>query len=349
MKRIVIVDNQVPFVYGGAEHHINNLKKVLVEYGYEVDVVRIPFKWYPLENLLKHMLLNRLFDLTEASGKSIDKLIAFRFPSFYISHPNKVVWLMSTYKSAYEFWDTPYCDIPHTQEGKALRETIHRCDSIFIKEAKKLFANSKHVSSWFEEYTGIKSTLLYHPPPDQERLHCDAYENFIFFPSRLTPYKRHELAIRAMKYVGADVKLIMTGIEDNPEFKTYLQNLTQKLGLENKVIFLGGVSREKVIELYARCLGVLFPTFLEDYGYVTLEAMLSQKAVITCRDSGGPTEFVVDNITGFVREPDPEDIAEAIELLYSDKNRAIKMGKSGYERVVSLDISWENVVNNLLL
>ena len=45
---------------------------------------------------------------------------------------------------------------------------------------------------------------------------------------------------------------------------------------------------------YAHSLGVIFPAVDEDYGYVTLEAMLSSKPVITCADSGGPLEFVVD-------------------------------------------------------
>ena len=39
-------------------------------------------------------------------------------------------------------------------------------------------------------------------------------------------------------------------------------------------------------------LGVIFPPLDEDYGYVTLEAMLAAKPVITCTDSGGPLEFV---------------------------------------------------------
>ncbi len=349
MKRIILVDNHVPFVSGGAEYHIQNLKGALMNHGYEVDVVRIPFKWYPPENILKHMLLNRLFDLTESDGKPVDQVITFRFPSFYVKHPNKVVWLMSTYKSAYEFWNTPYCDIPPTLEGKALRKTIHRCDSLFVGESKKVLANSKHVSSWFEAHTGLKSIPLYHPPPDKEKLRCESYENFIFFPSRLTPYKRHELAIRAMKYVKQDLKLVLTGAEDNADLKAHLISIAQKLNVDNRIAFLGKVGREKVIELYSRCMAVLFPTFMEDYGYVTLEGMLSQKAVITCVDSGGPTEFVVDKATGFICEPSPESIAEAINMLHSDKARAIRMGKEGYDRVLSLDISWENVVNNLLL
>ena len=53
----------------------------------------------------------------------------------------------------------------------------------------------------------------------------------------------------------------------------------------------------------ARCRAVCFPPFQEDYGFVTVEAFASRKAVVTCRDSGGPAELVVDGVNGFVCEP----------------------------------------------
>jgi glycosyltransferase involved in cell wall biosynthesis len=45
---------------------------------------------------------------------------------------------------------------------------------------------------------------------------------------------------------------------------------------------------------------VLFAPYQEDYGYVTLEAFLSRKPVITARDSGGTLEFVEDGVNGYV-------------------------------------------------
>ena len=48
---------------------------------------------------------------------------------------------------------------------------------------------------------------------------------------------------------------------------------------------------------------MLYPPFDEDFGYVTLEAFLARKPVITCTDSGGPNEFVVDGVNGCVCGP----------------------------------------------
>ncbi len=72
---------------------------------------------------------------------------------------------------------------------------------------------------------------------------------------------------------------------------------------------------DELIDLYAGALAVVYPPFDEDFGYVTLEAFLARKPVITCTDSGGPNEFVVDGVNGFVCAPNPEALAAAIDQL----------------------------------
>ena len=66
--RIVIATVQVPFVRGGAELLAEGLREVLQAQGHEAEIVTIPFKWYPPERILDHMLICRLLDLTESSG-----------------------------------------------------------------------------------------------------------------------------------------------------------------------------------------------------------------------------------------------------------------------------------------
>ena len=68
----------------------------------------------------------------------------------------------------------------------------------------------------------------------------------------------------------------------------------------------------QLIALYAGALAVVFPPFDEDYGYVTLEAFLARKPVITTTDAGGPLEFVEDGVTGLVCAPTPEALGAAI-------------------------------------
>ena len=75
-------------------------------------------------------------------------------------------------------------------------------------------------------------------------------------------------------------------------------------------------SDDELIELYAGALGVIFPPYDEDYGYVTLEAFLAHKPVITTTDAGGPNEFV-DRRRERLRHarPMPEALGAAIARL----------------------------------
>ena len=66
------------------------------------------------------------------------------------------------------------------------------------------------------------------------------------------------------------------------------------------VTFAGRVTDEDLLSLYATCGAVIFPPADEDYGYISLEAFLSKKPVVTCTDSGGPLEFVEDGENGRV-------------------------------------------------
>ncbi|KAG1452430.1 hypothetical protein G6F57_015938 [Rhizopus arrhizus] len=92
---------------------------------------------------------------------------------------------------------------------------------------------------------------------------------------------------------------------------------------------------------YANARAVFFAPYREDYGYITLEAMLSAKPVITCKDSGGVLEFVEDGLNGRVLDPTAEAVAEAIEA-YASKTLAVEHGASGFDRYAAMNVSWDN-------
>ena len=103
---------------------------------------------------------------------------------------------------------------------------------------------------------------------------------------------------------------------------------------------------EQLLALYADALAVVYPPFDEDFGYVTLEAFLARKPVITCTDSGGPNEFVVDGENGVVCAPTPGEIAAAISRFTADRSLATTMGDAGYD--VARRITWDGVIERLL-
>jgi glycosyltransferase involved in cell wall biosynthesis len=124
--------------------------------------------------------------------------------------------------------------------------------------------------------------------------------------------------------------------------------MANELGLGERVRWLGAVPEGEKFRLYAHSLGVIFPPVDEDYGYITLEAMLSSKPVVTCTDSGGPLEFVRDGETGYIADPSPEGLAAALDRLWEDRTRAKSLGEAGRELYDGLGISWSTVVKKLL-
>jgi glycosyltransferase involved in cell wall biosynthesis len=124
--------------------------------------------------------------------------------------------------------------------------------------------------------------------------------------------------------------------------------LAEELGVADRVEWLGVISDAELYRQYAHARAVLFPPLDEDYGYVTLEAMLSSKAVITCTDSGGALELVVPGETAVVVPPTPDALAAAMDNLWGAPARAREMGAAARAHYEDLDLSWTSVVDRLL-
>jgi glycosyltransferase involved in cell wall biosynthesis len=342
--RVVICATKIPFAYGGAEMLVDSLRDELKSRGFEVDVVALPFHWPTRTELLKGSLAWRLVNLTEAAGKRIDLVIATRFPSYLIKHPNKVVWLIHQLRQAYDLLGTPYSDFSETQprDAKAL-EMIRAMDRRTLSEARAVYTISGNVADRLRRFNGVEGEVLY-PPPKLDRLyHSGNFGDYIFSIGRLDPLKRFDLLIRAMKHTETPVRCRIAGT--GPE-RENLQNLIDRSGLSGRVELLGWVDDKYVIEHYANCLGVYYAPYDEDYGYVTVEAFKAAKPVISTSDAGGVLEFVVDGVNGFIGSSEsPKEIGARIDLLYKDRERARAMGLAGQGRV--REVTWDRVVEKL--
>jgi glycosyltransferase involved in cell wall biosynthesis len=345
--RIVIATVQVPFVRGGAEMHAEGLQRALTAAGHDAEIVRLPFKWYPPERILDQILASRLFDVTGSVGVPIDRVIGLKFPAYLIPHPNKVLWILHQHRTAYDLWDTELCDLMQFPNGVEIRDAIRAADRAFIPEARAVFANSANVSARLKQYCGIDASPLYHPPPDAERFCTATAEDFFFFPSRINATKRQHLVVEALAQCRQPVRVRFAGFADDLAYERQLSERIGGFGLANRVEFMGMVADEAKRDAYARCLGVIFPPLDEDYGYVTLEAMLARKPVITCTDSGGPLEFVEPGKTGLVVEPAAAALAGAMDRLWTNRPQARAWGEAGRELYDRRQISWEHVVASL--
>lgn len=339
---LVICATQVPFVRGGAEFMVREAVRAFREHGYDTELVSVPFKWYPKDEILAHAAAWRLLDLSESSGRPIDLVVATKFPTYFVRHPHKVAWLMHQYRAAYELCDTPFSDFAHVEEDVGLRQRLMELDREMLGECRRRFAISRNISERLRRFNGLDAEPLYHPPRLAPRLHPGPSGDYVFTVARIESVKRVDLAVRAMPLVDPPTRLVVVG--DGTQ-RQAMEALAGELGVADRVEFLGSVDDDRVLELYAGALAVVYTPFDEDLGYVTLEAFLAGKPVVTTTDAGGPLEFVVDGENGAVTEPQPEALADAINRLGANRRAAAALGEAGRARAQG--ITWDGVVEKL--
>ncbi len=343
VRTVLVCEAQVPFVRGGAESLVRELAGQLRLHGYETDIVSVPFKWYPPEELFTHAAAWRLLDLTETSGRPVDLVIATKFPTYCVRHPNKVTWLVHQHRAVYELAGTVYSEFEHREMHVATRDRLIALDTDMLRESRAIYTIARTVTARLARYNGLASETLYHPPRLATRLRSGDFGDYVLSVGRLESVKRVDLAIRALSFTPPDVRLVIAGVGTQ---RTTFERLTESLGLSDRVTFLGEVDDETLVDLYAGALAVIYPPFDEDFGYVTLEAFLAGKRVVTTTDAGEPTQFVVDGVSGHVTAPEPEALGEALASFARDKSVARRFGEAGYER--ARGITWSGVIERLV-
>jgi glycosyltransferase involved in cell wall biosynthesis len=343
VRTVLVCEAQVPFVHGGAEVHVRELVRELRAREYEAELVSVPFKWYPKEEILPHAAAWRLLDLSESNGRPVDLVIASKFPTYFVRHPNKVAWLIHQYRAAYELCGTPYSDFGHNELDVGLRDTLIRLDTDMLRECRAVFTNAQNTAARLRKFNALAAEPLYHPPRLRPRLTPGPYGNYVLSVGRIESVKRVDLVVRAMAAVAPGIRLMVAG--DGTQ-RANVERIAEEQGVTGRVTFLGSVDDDALVDLYAGALAVVYPPFDEDFGYVTLEAFLARKPVITCTDSGGPNEFVVDGVNGFACEPTSGALADSVNRLAASRATAAAMGDAGYERAKL--ITWDGVIEKLV-
>jgi glycosyltransferase involved in cell wall biosynthesis len=343
MRTVLVCEAHVPFVRGGAELHVRGLVAELTRRGYRAERASVPFKWYPKGELLAHAAAWRMIDLSESNGERVDTVIATKFPTYFVRHPNKVTWLFHQYRAIYDLCGTPYSEFDHTEGDVALRDRLIALDNDVLGESTRLFANARNTAARLARYNGLTAEPLYHPPPLAGKLTSGPAGDYLLSVGRLEANKRVDLIIGALAQVDRRVRLVIVG--EGP-LRPQLERTAAAAGVTARVTFTGAVDDAQLVTLYAGALAVVFPPYDEDYGYVTLEAFLARKPVVTTTDAGGPLEFVEDGVTGLVVDPAADALGSAMARLAADARLARSLGDAGYER--ARPITWDGVVDKLM-
>ncbi|PIT90481.1 MAG: glycosyltransferase family 4 protein [Candidatus Komeilibacteria bacterium CG10_big_fil_rev_8_21_14_0_10_41_13] len=190
-------------------------------------------------------------------------------------------------------------------------------DYTAAQRVDKFIANSEFVAKRIKKYYQRESTVIYPPVETDKFKISEELGNYYVLVSRLRPYKKVDLAIKAFNKLHIPLKIIGGGEE--------ITSL-KKIAKDN-IEFLGEASDQKRNEVISKALAFIHPQE-EDFGIAAVEAMASGRPVIAYK-SGGALETVQEGLSGkLFAEQSWEALAEAVLEFQKDLNnydaRAIK-------------------------
>ena len=204
-----------------------------------------------------------------------------------------------------------------------------------LRRAKHVISISQIVAVRLKDNYGINSVVI-HPSIDHDEFYNAGYDNYFLYVSRLTPSKRQDYALKAFSIFSgqrSDFQLIIAcNSPDTPENKDYLGSMYRFVKNNNlNVRFLFDQDKDSISKLYANSYACLFSAVIEDFGLIPLEAMASEKPIISVNE-GGPKETIINNITGFLVNSEGEMAQKMLELS-NNPDLVINMGKQGRKHV----------------
>lgn len=346
MSTLAVVTSSPPFVEGGHLVIARSLIRALRDTGHEADLIVTPQNRFGRQGAA--YLATWLTDVGRThDDRPIDQVISLRYPSYAVRHPRHVCWLLHPMREYYDQWEA--FSRPLSWKGRIKERTRRRLlwtadRYLLTKNVSKLFVISATVQRRLETFGGIPAEVL-HPPPPQRAYRVDDYEPYLFAVSRFAPLKRMALIVEALAQPEAEgIRAVLAG---EGEAHDEVARLVRERGLAERVALPGRLDDDALVDHLARCRAVVFPPFDEDYGFVTVEAFASAKPVITCTDSGGPTELVQDQVSGLVVEPTPQALARAFRRIITSRDLAEQFGRAG--TAVAARLTWPATVRRLLL
>lgn len=316
---------------GGAERFYEGLFQGFKEIGCSPELISVPADEPTLEQILDNFAKSRDLDLS-----SYDLVISTKVPTYAVKHPNHVLYLVHTVRVFDDMFDEAF--VRPARELFFQRAKLHKIDFEAISGAKARFAIGHEVARRLYRWRGLGCEVL-HPPLGFNEFKKGISGDYFFLPGRLHPWKRVDLVIEAIRRSSLPLKFFIAG---TGEAEAELKRLAAG---DDRIQFLGRISDEELVNLYAGALAVPFVPLREDYGYVTLEAFASSKPVVTCSDSGEPCHFVRQYETGLVAPADPDSLRESLEWLWKNREQAARMGENGFQMIESM--SWKTTAATL--
>lgn len=353
-----------PFV-GGVENYVYNLSRELVKLGHEVTVVCANEPRGKTEELIEGIKVRRIPYVGKIANTNITPRIPIEIlkEDFDIIHthlptPWSSDWsglltrmrrkpLILTYHNDIVA-EGRTNHIAHLYNHTGLKFLLKRAEKIIITQENYL-----RTSPYLKGYENKISVLPLGVSSEKFKpMELEKINNSIFFLSVLDgfhKYKGLDHLLRALILVKEkipDVKLIVGG---DGNLRSYYQRLSDDLGLEENVEFLGHVPDDMLAKYYNGCEIFVLPSVSsaqEGFGMVLLEAMACGKPVVSTRIVGVATD-IMEIEGGIIIDPGNEVmLSDSILRLLRNRELAAQMGKNGRALVLE-KYGWEGVARKV--
>ncbi len=276
-----------------------------------------------------------------------DVINAHIAPSHWIRNNNKrVLWYCHTpLRDAYDMYRFRMSMKKFYQKPVHFLgiKAVKYLDRKVVKNIEGIVANSANTKARIEKYLGRNDAKVLGGGIDYELYRNLGDHSYFVYPSRISPNKNQEMAIRAFEEFSKHkkgYKLLIIGAVSKDKFYSDYYNRIKEMAKRNRDIsIMTNVSEKEFRNAYSKATAVLYPPLDEDYGLVPLEAMASSKPVIAL-DQGGPRETIIDGKTGFLVK-DAHSMSNAMLRVANNEKLTKNMGKLGRERVMK-NYSWEH-------
>ena len=365
---------------GGMNIYIREVAQRLKSEGIEVDIfTREHNRQEELEDEFK--VLNIIY--INAGDPSIDKTGIFSYLDKFVegvlnyssrqNQPYELIyahyWLSGVVaielKNA---WNVPIITSFHTMQG-IKRETFpfnkgnqerEKQERIISLQSDSIIAWSLHEKKFIEQNFGVKSSKisvippgvdldLFHPINIQEarrKIHMQEDVRTILYVGRIERLKGLDMLLKALSQIQhKDTFLYVIGGTNNTEEVNRLKKICIDLNLNEKVHFIGSISRTQLKYYYNSADLYVLPSYYESFGLSVLEAAACGKPTIASKVGGLPS-IIRDNETGFLLEQRSlGSLIKKIEILLNDKELSDTMGRAARKQAEKLN--WGIAVNQL--
>lgn len=253
--------------------------------------------------------------------------------------------------SIYQPWDLQHLHLPEffTEDQRRWREVAY---PLFCERANLVIVASEWAKQDVVRRLGIAPSkvaivemppvLSAYPVPDAPtvqriRLELRLPPQFMFYPAQTWPHKNHIRLFEAIALIrdghGIDIDIVCSGTQ-NAHFAE-IERTVRRLGLQDRIRFLGFVEPIEIQSLYrlARCM--VFPSLFEGWGLPVVEAF-SVGLPVACSSVTSLPAMVGDAALLF----DPRDVdamAEAIVAVWQDEGLRATLASRGYQVIGRFD------------